>query len=97
MDFAGSNESRLSSLRRIVALIGNNSSPFRGLEFIYDTGERKRFCIERNLLSYDNSIESSFYIDGAAGERVSAVAVGYASSRSGIQCIEVRHWSPPNE
>lgn len=94
MNFAGPGGRRLSSLQRIVALV-DVPGLFRGLKFVYDDGESKRFCIERNMLDFygDNvkCLESSFYIDGAAGERVSAVTVGCTTSLTGIKCIEVRH------
>ncbi|KAF2761048.1 hypothetical protein EJ05DRAFT_497614 [Pseudovirgaria hyperparasitica] len=38
---------------------------------------------------YDDNEKSSFYIDGAAGERVSAVTVGCTTSLTGIRYIEV--------
>lgn len=95
MDFAGPCGRRLSSLRRIVALIGGIPGLFLGLKFVYDDGESKKFCLERHKLDirYDNVkfVESSFYIDSAAGERVSAVKVGCATSLTGIKCIEVRY------
>lgn len=95
MDFAGPGGRRLSSLQRIVALIGDIPGLFLGLKFVYDDGESKRFCTERNIFDFrcDNVkyVESSFYIDGAAGERVSAVRVGCTTSLTGIKCIEVRY------
>lgn len=95
MDFAGARGRRLSSLQRIVALIGDIPGLFLGLKFVYDDGESKRFCTERHKLDIrrDNVkfVESSFYIDSAAGERVSAVKVGCATSLTGIKCIEVRY------
>ena len=95
MDYAGPGGRRLSSLQRIVALIGNILGLFLGLMFVYDDGESKRYCTERNMLDFCcdsvKYVESSFYIDGAAGERVSAVKVGCTTLVSGIKCIEVRY------
>ncbi|KAH8733201.1 hypothetical protein GQ44DRAFT_721410 [Phaeosphaeriaceae sp. PMI808] len=93
MDYTGPSGRRLSPLQRIVALIGNNPALFVGLKFVYDDGEIKTFCSNRNILDYYYDkvkyVESSFCIDGAAGERISAVEVGCAASLNGIKCIKV--------
>lgn len=93
MDFAGPGGRRLSSLQRIVALIGGGPGLFRGLKFVYEGGENKTFCKEWSMFDSNcenfKCVESSFYIDGAAGERISAVKVGSTASLTGIKCIEV--------
>lgn len=99
MNIAGQSGHRLSSLRRIVALIGGHRGLFLGLRFVYDNGESNIFRRKRNATCFDrdsiNTVESSFYIDGAGGERVSAVRIGSHPSHFGIECLEVwiRHFA----
>lgn len=93
MDFAGPFGRNLSSLQRIVAIIGDIPS-FIGLKFNYKDGVCKTFCTEQEVLESRSAaflcIESSFYVDGSACERLSAVSVSHSSSTFGITGIEVK-------
>jgi hypothetical protein len=92
MDFGGADGQRLNHLQRIVALIGDEPDLFVGLRFVYDDGETKAFNAHNSTFQTcpraPPSIESSFWIDGSNGERVSAVTV---VTSPGVESIEVLH------
>ena len=92
MDFAGPENCNISSLQRIVAFVGENASVFLGLRFVYDNGIDKFYGRRATrTLSGDelSCVESSFFIDGAAREKISAVRVGFKTSPHRIWSIEV--------
>jgi hypothetical protein len=89
-----------SMLQRIVAIMGNNDTPFLGLEFIYNNGERQTYgrrCSKLPNGSEILGVEVPFLIDAEHGERISAIRVTYwglmvhAIEVSTIQLLSKHH------